>query len=576
MDDIDLKQFELSPDDYELIKVIGKGTFATVFSAKNTKTNSIVAIKRFNNPLEEDKERLYFMREVEIMAKMQHPCIHRLHGFYLPDKSTHLTPLIITDYMPQGDLFTMLLKEMKGKAPESWNATAKMKVALGIAVGMDKIHKSFGIHRDLKPANILLDNNFEPKISDFGLSKITDGQTAMSIIAGSPYWMAPELLKEDKYSNKVDVYAYGVLLYQLLTGLLPFGCSLSHSELILSILSGERPKIPESLDDFYATLIRRCWDQDPEKRPSFEEITSLLMNTHIFLPNTNVFELKAYQQRIVNEKNKDMSHFQAALSYIQVQFFDKATTELKKIKDQYTLSLMYHHALDIMEGKEGLNEKKSGMLLMRIAAENGDKDAQNYMNQCLRPRERESILVHPEKYHDKRKSYEIPAPPIIIPPIYSDSSPNTPIAPMVLMKNKRRATYDGGGNQKDTLLDTPTETSTEIYNQGIKLLSEQKFRDAAFKFKDAAGLGHSDAKYQCGLMLLNGNGVKKDPRMAAFYFKEAADTNHPKALIECARLLAQGNGVKQDINKAIWYCKQAIKYGNTEAEKEYNELINHV
>ena len=609
--DEELLSYAISPDDYELDKKLGEGTFAIVFRARNTKKQEIVALKRFKDSFEDEKTKNMFMREVKMMFNMKHPCILGLQGFYIPPPLSYFNPFIVMDYMPNGDLFTMLLKEMRGKHPPKWTPTAKLKVAFGVAVGMAHIHKHFGIHRDLKPANILLDENFEPKISDFGLAKIHDSANTMSIIAGSPYWMAPELFKEEKYDQKVDVYAYGVLLYQLLTGLLPFECKLSRAKLCMMITNGERPEIPDTLDEYYADIIRRCWDQTPSNRPTFDEVYRLLKNAPTFLEGTDVEELRNYQNRTLQEhRATNTNHFEAALSYLQVQYYDLAANELRLVKDKATLKLIFEHALLILDSNCNEFERKAGMLMMKIAAENGNKKAEKFIqddfeNQFREQCENQNIpqtnarkrFYRKANIHEleiKRKSIGIRIPPILIPPIYeSQSQPSTPLEALSPLRNTnsekmeseqtfqqtRRHTYDGNNNcefssNKET--DTFPNDMQKLYERGMQLLCENKTNEAARLLKHASQLGHADANYQCGLLLLYGKCVKRDPNKAAFFFKAAADKNHGLAMLECSRLLSQGNGVRRDIQKALEYCRNAIKVGIVEAKKEYNELLNYI
>ena len=166
MDDIDLSPFVISESDFEIGKALGKGSYATVFAARNKKTKQIYALKKFHSNFTSKQSRKMFEREVKVMAKLIHPCVLGLRGYFLPSPDSIDVPLILMDYMKKGDLFSILIKESKHKAPPEWDATKKMINAFGIAYGMAHVHKLGGIHRDLKPANVMLNEKYEPKVAD--------------------------------------------------------------------------------------------------------------------------------------------------------------------------------------------------------------------------------------------------------------------------------------------------------------------------------------------------------------------------------------------------------------------------
>lgn len=150
------------------------------------------------------------------------------------------------------------------------------------------LHNMGIIHRDLKSRNILTDNNWHIKIADFDLSRIRQAtlykNDPSSTLVGTPSWMAPELIQGLKYDEKVDVYSFGMVLFELMTGEVPFASlyrpsEMNHVRIVYDVVKhGTRPLLPDYLSDPIKMLISKCWDQDSRERPSFSEVLTLLNN----------------------------------------------------------------------------------------------------------------------------------------------------------------------------------------------------------------------------------------------------------------------------------------------------------
>ncbi|KAK8888066.1 hypothetical protein M9Y10_039126 [Tritrichomonas musculus] len=166
---------------------------------------------------------------------------------------------------------------------------------LGIANAMDYLHKHGIIHRDLKPENVHIDDNYYPHICDFGLSRcfpktITKSmKLTMTGQIGTPLYMAPELLVDEKrYSSSLDVYAFSMLAYEIITGIEPFS-ELGQTTAIpiwVKVLKGYRPEIPSFVPEKAKNLLKRCWSERPEERPSFGEIFNELSSDFSFFDET--------------------------------------------------------------------------------------------------------------------------------------------------------------------------------------------------------------------------------------------------------------------------------------------------
>ena len=187
-----------------------------------------------------------------------------------------------------------------------WNDTKRFICAYGIAVGLCTLHENKMIHRDIKPANVLLDENMHPKLSDFGLMRRLPKDGAdMTQNVGTPLYIAPEIWNGSFYSESVDVYAYGMLVYELLTLEAPFRETRTIAGLRKMVLSGERPEISAYVSPEWATLITSCWQEDPAKRPTMRKIVETLTHSDKFIPDYVDFtEFDEYRTSVYTPKEK--------------------------------------------------------------------------------------------------------------------------------------------------------------------------------------------------------------------------------------------------------------------------------
>ncbi|KAH0790025.1 TKL family protein kinase [Histomonas meleagridis] len=167
----------------------------------------------------------------------------------------------------------------------------KIKIAYGIACGMKFAHGHHIMHRDLKPSNILLDQNFNPKIIDFGMAKILNDDEFAYTYTGTPSYMAPEVQKclhnktenVSRYSFPADVYSYGMILYEMATKTEPFN-KLSMHQIEYELELDHRPAFSskqKELPDSMKKLIQMCWRTNPEERPTFSEIVKMMQDDNI-------------------------------------------------------------------------------------------------------------------------------------------------------------------------------------------------------------------------------------------------------------------------------------------------------
>ncbi|PSS11192.1 Receptor-like protein kinase [Actinidia chinensis var. chinensis] len=212
---MDYKLLEFATKNFQESNVLGEGGFGCVYKAC-LDDNFHVAVKRLDGGSQDAITE--FETEVDLLSKIQHPNIISLLGYSIHGE----TRLLVYELMNNGSLETQLHGPSHGSAL-TWHR--RMKIALDMARGLEYLHEHCNpsvIHRDLKSSNVLLDSNFNAKISDFGLA-ITDGtQNKKNIkLSGTLGYVAPEYLLDGKLTDKSDVYAFGVVLLELLLGRKP-------------------------------------------------------------------------------------------------------------------------------------------------------------------------------------------------------------------------------------------------------------------------------------------------------------------------------------------------------------------
>lgn len=169
-----------------------------------------------------------------------------------------------------------------------WNNTKKLICIYGIASAMLYLHSHNIVHCCLQPSNIYFDDILFPKIGDYGLStKFFDVDTmthqTISGNKGTPIYSAPEVLNSNVYSKASDVYAFSMVVYEIITNEIPFN-EINNNQIIKDIIKkNKRPFIKESIPICYRKLIERCWAQEPDERPSFDVIVDLLKKTEFII-----------------------------------------------------------------------------------------------------------------------------------------------------------------------------------------------------------------------------------------------------------------------------------------------------
>ncbi len=251
---------------YALVRQLGAGSQGSVSVIRRSTDSRLLVLKRCRNSAEA-------RREVQILEQLRHPFIVRVHEHFVDEISSQLC--IVMDYAAGGDL-QQLLDRLKASGG-SLSDEQVTRVLVQLCMAISHCHRLHVVHRDIKPANVFLTrsgaNDFLAFLGDFGVSRVLERddpeaspgtRARRQTIAGTPYYLAPEIVAGEPYSAKSDVWSLGVLLYQLLTIKLPFEAR-SLPELARLITEAE-PAMPAKRDAQLLQAPRSCRDT-PEMQP---------------------------------------------------------------------------------------------------------------------------------------------------------------------------------------------------------------------------------------------------------------------------------------------------------------------
>ncbi|KAK4431945.1 putative serine/threonine-protein kinase SIS8 [Sesamum alatum] len=268
-------------EDLEEIRELGSGTYGAVYHGKWK--GSDVAIKRIKascfagRPSERERLIADFWKEALILSSLHHPNVVSFYGVVRDGPDGSLAT--VTEFMVNGSL-----KQFLQKKDRTIDRRKRLIIAMDTAFGMEYLHGKNIVHFDLKCENLLV-NMRDPhrpvcKIGDLGLSKVKQHTLVSGGVRGTLPWMAPELLsgKSNMVTEKIDVYSFGIVMWELLTGDEPYA-DMHCASIIGGIVNNSlRPQIPTWCDPEWKSLMESCWASDPAQRPSFSEISQKLRN----------------------------------------------------------------------------------------------------------------------------------------------------------------------------------------------------------------------------------------------------------------------------------------------------------
>ena len=356
---IDKKEKLMSLSDFDILKLIGEGSFAKVYLVRNKFNKKIYSMKKLNKPfIKKNKREKYTINERILLSKINYPFLVKLYCCFQDKEYLYF----ILEFIQGGELFFHLHREIRFDDEKTSFYIAELILALNF------LHENKIIYRDIKPENILLDIDGNIKLTDFGLSRLCSCEDEkVFTICGTPYYIAPEILEKKGYNNTVDWWSLGCLMYEMLNGRPLF--NYNNGKIDINEYKKEII-LPNNFSEEAKDLIIKLLNIDPKKRLGsgkngfndlknhkyFENINwDDLENKKIkppFVPNIdNSIDLKYFDKmftdevNITKESNDDSSNNanKTVDNYVNFSYFDPTS---ESFKDQL------NHNLIIKNSKE--------------------------------------------------------------------------------------------------------------------------------------------------------------------------------------------------------------------------------
>ncbi|EQC42183.1 TKL protein kinase [Saprolegnia diclina VS20] len=328
-----LKEYRIPVDDLERDIVLAKGGFGVVYKATLHNTTPVAMKRMLPTVLDSPQAIDEFMHEIQLYAQLQHPKVVQFIGMAW---STLANISMVTEFMPHGDAWTLVeankdvvtswllpMRQPSDEKPsrrlrkhtastQSSNGseaaldsaplhteprfgTSRLSIVRDVVEALEYLH-SFPtpvIHRDIKARNILLGPEYEAKLTDFGTSRLRVDELTMTAEIGTSAWIAPEVLMGVRYTEKADIYSFGVLMAELDTGVVPYSevylepgstLTLARARIAMLVASGElSPTFTETCPRQVVYVARKCLSHDPSERPTARELRHLLHQAHLAL-----------------------------------------------------------------------------------------------------------------------------------------------------------------------------------------------------------------------------------------------------------------------------------------------------
>ena len=322
--------------------------------------------------------RAKIIREIYNLSRLRYSPLSVVQGVIFPSQEHGYNYSFVTPHIEQESLEDFIFEN---RDHPLWDDTMKMQTACGIAAGMQFLHYFGFIHGYLSPHNVIFDENFEPVIVDYWYSKFIPSEYYQAVVTEKECWCAPERFSPKGFTQKVDVFSFGMILYQIATRLRPIARTNNRDLILKRTQNGDRPHIPEGvMSKQLEDLIRRCWDANPDNRPSFDAILAEFCDdNHPLFPNVDTgrfFEFRAKVLAPFIQGVSDIAYF--TIGDLPGDVLEKFTA-LKAAADKGNPKAMYR--------LWSLTEREEYIPYLKKGADLGDKTCQFAYSEVVKDQE---------------------------------------------------------------------------------------------------------------------------------------------------------------------------------------------
>ncbi|KAF9971665.1 hypothetical protein BGZ73_005296 [Actinomortierella ambigua] len=496
---------------------VGAGAYGSVYYGRWASRR--VAIKKFNVNRNQTQQLSAIQKEVDLLERLRCRHIIQFYGTaYHEDKL-----VLVMDYADGGSLEDVI----NGRTLD-W--PTKTRIYQEIAGGLAYIHHENILHRDLKSANVLLTKHLEVKLADFGLALVkstSSSNSAADTLKGTLRWMAPELFaKKPQYSTKSDMYALGMVMWEMAANSTkPFVDQLDNFTVVALVRDGEREELPEDTPPAYRALVERCWDQDPSKRPTADEM----------------IDDEPVVARAPSQAGSGTT-LELSDSVIGLSISSVLTT------DTYVV--------------EGAVKQPNSIEALRRAAEDGDVEAQF----TLATKYEKGDGVEASLY-DAFVWYQRAA-------AQDHTESQWKVGEQFYLGQGTKQNLDDAMIWFRKAADKGHAEAQ--FRVGWMLSDEDEpeldYAQAVSWFKKATEQGHAGAHCQLGLLYQRGQGVQRSYGDAMMHFYEGAMLDHPAGYNGVGFMYHHGLGVGRDYNKALEWYNKALEHNSSDAQYNVGQL----
>ena len=433
-------------DDFMVERIIGKGSFGSVYLVKRKIDQKLYALKSVLLEKLNKKEQENSVNEVRLLSSVYHPNVISYKEAFFDDNNNSLN--IIMEYAENGDLQTEIIKRKKEK--EMFNEEIIWLYSIQMIEGLKALHDKKIMHRDLKSANIFLSKNkLQCKLGDMNVSKVIK-EKVLRTQTGTPYYASPEVWRDEPYSYKSDLWSIGCVIYEMCQFEPPFNGK-DLDELFENVCLGKTKRINKCYSDDLWKMILMLLQNDPEKRVNCEEFLDsdlirnkinelknnpntnyegYLLEENINLKNENDFLLETIKFKSFKDLKNNLPSLKNYESNYNKRIGNKSNNKNSNSNRKYKLKNINLNTLTLNSGKKNYNNKKNSLhnereklFLKRLhknisfTKENQNpnfskKNNSNYSiensHNIINIKRRKIILQHPKKIEIKYKKKSIP------------------------------------------------------------------------------------------------------------------------------------------------------------------------